>query len=125
MKRSSTLAGPRFGALRLAPYRRYWFGSAASVGAFQLLIMGQGWLVYELSGSPLHLGFLGAASSIPTIAAALVGGVVADRVDRRRMIIRRRSTRSATTPPTRAAAMVGIEEAAPRNPRCSGDPLSS
>ena len=80
-------AGARFGALRLAPFRRYWFGSAASVGAFQLLIMGQGWLVFELSGSPLHLGFLGAASSIPTIAAALVGGVIADRVDRRRMII--------------------------------------
>ena len=87
MRRSPALAGSRFGALRLAPYRRYWLGSAASVGAFQLLIMGQGWLVYELSGSPLHLGFLGAASSIPTIAAALVGGVIADRVDRRRMII--------------------------------------
>ena len=77
----------RFGALRVAPFRRYWLGSAASVGAFQLLIMGQGWLVYELSGSPLQLGFLGAASSIPTIAAALVGGVIADRVDRRRMLI--------------------------------------
>ena len=49
--------------------------------------MGQGWLVYELSGSPLDLGFLGAASSIPTIAVALVGGVIADRVDRRRMLI--------------------------------------
>ncbi|MCY4351274.1 MAG: MFS transporter, partial [Thiotrichales bacterium] len=60
---------------------------AASVGGFQLLIMGQGWLVYELSGSPLDLGFLGAASSIPTIAAALAGGVIADRVDRRRMLI--------------------------------------
>ena len=80
-------AGARFGALRLAPFRRYWLGSATSVGAFQLLIMGQGWLVYELSGSPLDLGFLGAASSIPTIAAALVGGVIADRVDRRRMLI--------------------------------------
>ena len=39
--------------------------------------------------------------------------------------IRRRSTRSAMTPPTRAAAMVGIDEAAPRNPRWSGEPLSS
>ena len=87
MKKLSMDAGARFGALRLAPFRRYWLGSAASVGAFQLLIMGQGWLVFELSGSPLHLGFLGAASSIPTIAAALVGGVIADRVDRRRMII--------------------------------------
>ena len=79
--------GARFAALRLPPFRRYWFGSAASVGAFQLLIMGQGWLVYELSGSPLQLGFLGAASSVPTIIASLAGGVVADRVDQRRLII--------------------------------------
>ena len=87
MRRLPAGSSARFGALRLAPFRRYWLGSAASVGAFQLLIMGQGWLVYELSGSPLQLGFLGAASSIPTIAAALVGGVIADRVDRRRMLI--------------------------------------
>jgi len=79
--------GARFAALRLPPFRRYWLGSAASVGAFQLLIMGQGWLVYELSGSPLQLGFLGAASSVPTIIASLAGGVVADRVDQRRLII--------------------------------------
>ena len=87
MSRLSAGANARFGALRLAPFRRYWLGSAASVGGFQLLIMGQGWLVYELSGSPLQLGYLGAASSIPTIAAALVGGVIADRVDRRGMLI--------------------------------------
>ena len=87
MRRLPAGSSGRFGALRVAPFRRYWLGSAASVGAFQLLIMGQGWLVYELSGSPLQLGFLGAASSIPTIAAALVGGVIADRVDRRRMLI--------------------------------------
>ena len=80
-------SGARFAALRGPRFRRYWFGSAASVGAFQLLIMGQGWLVYELSGSPLQLGFLGAASSIPTILASLAGGVVADRVDRRLMLI--------------------------------------
>ena len=87
MNRLSAGGDARFGALRLAPFRRYWLGSAASVGGFQLLIMGQGWLVYELSGSPLQLGYLGAASSIPTIAAALVGGVIADRVDRCRMLI--------------------------------------
>ena len=92
MSRSSAGGGTRFGALRNQRYRRFWLGSAASVGGFQLLIMGQGWLVYELSGSPLHLGFLGAASSIPTIAVALAGGVIADRVDRRRMLIATSST---------------------------------
>ena len=87
MRRLSIDVGVRFGALRIASFRRYWLGATASVGAYQLLIMGQGWLVFELSGSPLQLGFLGAASSIPTIAAALAGGVIADRVDRRRLII--------------------------------------
>ena len=89
MKRGRIGAGfaTRFAALRGPRFRRYWLGSAASVGAFQLLIMGQGWLVYELSGSPLQLGFLGAASSIPTIIASLAGGVIADRVDRRRLLI--------------------------------------
>ena len=87
MRRLSIDVGVRFGALRIASFRRYWLGATASVGAYPLLIMGQGWLVFELSGSPLQLGFLGAASSIPTIAAALAGGVIADRVDRRRLII--------------------------------------
>ena len=41
------------------------------------------------------------------------------------MISLRRSTLSAMTPPASAAAMVGMEEAAPRNPSCRGDPLSS
>ncbi len=77
----------RFAAMRLPEFRRYWFGSAASVGAFQLLLMGQGWLVYELTGSALQLGLLGAAASIPTIVASLAGGVVADRVNRRRLLI--------------------------------------
>ena len=87
MKRWTIDSSGRFGALSLPSFRRYCLGSAASVGAFQLLMMGQGWLVYELSGSSLHLGFLGAAASIPTIAATLIGGVVADRVDRRRMLV--------------------------------------
>jgi MFS family permease len=38
--------------------------------------------IYELTGSPLHLGLTGLARAIPVIALSLVGGVVADRVDR-------------------------------------------
>ena len=39
MNRARAGASARFGALRLAPFRRFWLGSAASVGGFQLLIM--------------------------------------------------------------------------------------
>jgi MFS family permease len=38
--------------------------------------------IYELTGSPLHLGLTGLARALPVITLSLVGGVVADRVDR-------------------------------------------
>jgi len=73
----------RYPALKFARYRRYWLASFASVGATQLITLGQGWLIFELSGSALQLGILGAAAAIPNIAMTLIGGVVADRFDKR------------------------------------------
>ena len=43
--------------------------------------------IYELTGSPLHLGLTGLARAIPVIAFSLMGGVIADRVDRLRFSI--------------------------------------
>lgn len=77
----------RLSALSHPQYLRYWLGSFASVGATQLMVMGQGWLVYELSGSAMNLGYLGAAASIPTIAMTLFGGVLADRLDKRSVLM--------------------------------------
>ena len=76
-----------FAALSSPGYRLFWFGSLASVGATQLIMMGQSWLVFELSGIPLDLAILGAAGSIPTIIVTLAGGVVADRFDRRQILL--------------------------------------
>ena len=73
----------RYPALGFARYRRYWFASFASVGATQLIMLGQGWLIFELSGSALQLGVLGAAAALPNIAMTLLGGVIADRFDKR------------------------------------------
>jgi MFS family permease len=47
----------------------------------------QGWLVLELTNSPLMLGLTGVAFAAPTIALTLLGGVIADRADRRRIMI--------------------------------------
>lgn len=79
-------AGP-LGALTVPRYRRYWFGSLASVAAIQLAALGEGWLIVdELGGSPRMLGTLGAATAVPTILVNLFGGVLADRVNRRAVI---------------------------------------
>ena len=73
-------------ALRYPKYRAYWLGTLASVGGFQMLMFGQGWLVFELTGSPLYLGYIGLANASSAIVLTLFGGVFADRLDKRMLI---------------------------------------
>jgi MFS family permease len=49
--------------------------------------MGLGWLVYQLSGSSLALGYLGAAAGLPAIVTTLFGGALADQIDKRMLLI--------------------------------------
>ena len=74
-------------ALRYPQYRRFWLGSLVSVAGFQMLMFGQGWLAYELTGSAAFLGTVWIASSVSAILLNLYGGVLADRLDMRAMII--------------------------------------
>jgi MFS family permease len=73
-------------ALQYRDYRNFWFAMLSAVGGFQILTFGQFWLIHELTGSTLYLGYVGLASAIPAITLNLVGGVVADRFDKVRLI---------------------------------------
>ncbi len=77
----------RYPAFGYPLYRRWWTASFCSVGATQLVTLGMGWLVYQLSGSAMDLGILGAAAAIPNVAVSLFGGALADRFDQRRILI--------------------------------------
>jgi predicted MFS family arabinose efflux permease len=63
----------------------------ASNLSFFLALHGQGvvraWLAYELTGSKLALGQIAAAVALPMLLIAPLGGVIADRVERRRLIL--------------------------------------
>ena len=74
-------------ALRHRNYRLYWFGQLSSVMAQNVEFVAQSWLVLELTNSPLLLGLTGLSQALPTIVLTLVGGVFADRADRRRIMI--------------------------------------
>lgn len=76
----------RFAALSTPAFRRYWFGSMASIGSTQLLFVGMGWLVFRLTGSPFDLGLLGVALAVPTILVTILGGMLADTWNRRRLL---------------------------------------
>jgi MFS family permease len=78
---------PRFSALRYTGFRRFWIGLLASVLGFQMMLIAQGWLIYDLTGSKLYLGYVGLASGLPAIALNLFGGVIADKVDQRRLLV--------------------------------------
>ena len=83
-----------FTALKRPRFRRFWFGTVASVMGFQIMMVAQGWLVYDLTESKLFLGYLGLAAGLPAIVLNLVGGVVADKVDQRRLLIATQSISS-------------------------------
>ena len=73
-------------AMRYPAYRWFWLGSLASVSGFQILRFGQFWLAFQLTGSPVALGYVGLANGIPAIFLNLFGGVAADRLDQRILI---------------------------------------
>ena len=74
-------------ALRYPAYRAYWFGTLASVSGFQMLTFSLLWVTYELTNSPLFLGYVGLVNALPSIALNLFGGVFADMFDKRRLIV--------------------------------------
>tara|TARA_Y100001970_G_scaffold294035_1_gene446120 strand:+ start:23229 stop:24524 length:1296 start_codon:yes stop_codon:yes gene_type:complete len=74
-------------ALKAKKYRLFWTASIASVGATQLLTLTAGKLVFDLSGSELLLGLAAAVFGIGTILINFLGGVVADRIDKRILMI--------------------------------------
>src|SRR6188474_355725 len=45
------------------------------------------WQLYELTRSNAQVGLLGLVQLVPVVACGLVGGAVADRVDRKRLLI--------------------------------------
>jgi MFS family permease len=74
-------------ALHYPAYRAFWLGLLASVSGFQILRFGQYWLIYQLTASPIALGYIGLASGVPAICLNLFGGVFADTIDQRRLIV--------------------------------------
>ena len=64
-----------------------WIGACTSSIGTWMQVVAQSWLVYNLSGSAFLLGLDAFLGSIPIFCLSLVGGVIADRVDRRRVLL--------------------------------------
>jgi len=76
-----------FRALSHQNYRRFWLGAFLSNIGTWMQAVAQGWLVLELTNSPLWLGIDGFMATAPGFLLTLAGGVFADLVDRRRLLL--------------------------------------
>ena len=68
-------------------FRVQWFGACTSSIGTWMQIVAQNWLVLSLTHSPFYLGLDAFLQQLPIILFSLIGGVFADRRDRRRMLI--------------------------------------
>lgn len=74
--------------LRESPqFRRLWSGYVASVLGSQVTVVAVPYQVFRLTHSSLDVGLIGLAQVAPVLAGALVGGSIADAVDRRRLLL--------------------------------------
>src|ERR1022692_4062252 len=74
-------------ALRHRNFQLFFGGQLISLIGTWMQSAAQSWLVYRLTGSALLLGSVGFASQIPVFLFAPLGGMTADRVNRRDTVI--------------------------------------
>ena len=70
-----------------ARFRRLWIGTSLQMFGRQVASVALLYQVWELTKSTFWVGFIGVVYAIPTIVLGMLGGVLADRLDRRQLAL--------------------------------------
>jgi predicted MFS family arabinose efflux permease len=81
------MIGRVFKAFQYRDFRLMWIGACTSSIGTWMQIVAQGWLIYRLSHSAFLLALDQFLGGIPIFLFSLIGGVVADRVERRKILL--------------------------------------
>jgi predicted MFS family arabinose efflux permease len=76
-----------FKAFQYRDFRLMWIGACTSSIGTWMQIVAQGWLIYRLSHSAFYLALDQVLAGIPIFLFSLIGGVVADRIERRKILL--------------------------------------
>jgi MFS family permease len=68
-------------------YRMYWFGNQANTLVMQMQMVANGYLAFTLTNSATALGVVAFAQSLPLLLVSPLGGVLADRLQKRRILL--------------------------------------
>ena len=76
-----------FLSLKVPNYRRYFAGQVVSLVGNWMQIVAEMWLVVKLTGSGVSVGVTAALQFLPMLLFGALGGVLADRMDKRRLLM--------------------------------------
>lgn len=85
--RFSTLIGQTFSALKFYNYRLWFGGQTVSLFGTWMQRTAQGYLIFDLTRSPIYLGYVGFAYGVPSWLFMIYGGAIADRFPRRAILL--------------------------------------
>ncbi|MEO6214246.1 MAG: MFS transporter [Vicinamibacterales bacterium] len=74
-------------ALAYRDFRILWFGAFASTVGTWMQKVAQSWLIFDLTKSSFFLGLDDFLGQLPILLFTIVGGVIADRHDRRQLLL--------------------------------------
>ena len=87
----NTLANIRgiqvFRSLRHRNYRLLWLNHLFVLAGYWILVMAQGWLVLQVTDSAFWVGMIAFMVGIPGLFLSPLGGLYADRFDRRKLML--------------------------------------
>ena len=86
-KRKIGLLVRTFRSFRYRNFRWMWFGAFTSTTGFFVAQVAESWYIYQQTGSESLLGLTAFLNGLPILMLSLVGGVLADRMDRRYLLI--------------------------------------
>jgi MFS family permease len=95
-------------SLRYRDWRYLWCGLVTAQTGEWMDSIAINWLVWVQTGSPLALGTVNLVRGLPTMLYSLVGGVVADRVDRRTLMLMTRLGGLVATAAIASLATAGV-----------------
>ncbi len=102
-----------FSSLRHRDFRLLWMGQIVSVTGSQMQLAAINWHIYLLTHSALALGLVGACRAVPIILCSLMGGVVADVMDRRRLMMATQTVMLACSATLALVTSAGLERVWP------------
>lgn len=76
-----------FRSFRYRNFRWLWFGAFTSTTGYFVAQIAESWYIYERTGSESLLGLTAFLNGLPILLFSVLGGVLADRMDRRYLLI--------------------------------------